>query len=154
MKNYFVCIAVLLSGLLTACVSTATKQNSEKETELLGSDKDDHGCIASAGYIWSELLQNCIRPFEKGVKMTSVIDSGATSAAFLVFNSDSSRVELFLPNEEEQPILNRDSLLNGSVVWQATEEKESVYREAGLWTIGEGDRKIYREVVANADSVR
>ena len=31
---------------------------------LLGGDRDEHGCIPSAGYIWCEELQECIRPWE------------------------------------------------------------------------------------------
>ena len=32
---------------------------------LLGGDRDEHGCIPSAGYIWCEKLQKCIRPWEE-----------------------------------------------------------------------------------------
>ena len=32
---------------------------------LLGGDRDEHGCIPSAGYIWCEELQKCIRPWEE-----------------------------------------------------------------------------------------
>jgi hypothetical protein len=31
---------------------------------LPGSDLDEYGCKASAGYIWCEELQRCIRPWE------------------------------------------------------------------------------------------
>ncbi len=30
-----------------------------------GSDRDSHGCIGSAGYVWSESAQKCIRPWEQ-----------------------------------------------------------------------------------------
>jgi hypothetical protein len=30
-----------------------------------GSDRDEHGCIPSAGYSWCEPLQKCIRPWEE-----------------------------------------------------------------------------------------
>jgi hypothetical protein len=32
---------------------------------LLGGDRDEHGCIGSAGYSWCELKQKCIRPWEE-----------------------------------------------------------------------------------------
>lgn len=32
---------------------------------LLGGDRDEHGCIPSAGYVWCEKLQKCIRPWEE-----------------------------------------------------------------------------------------
>lgn len=33
--------------------------------ELVGDDKDEHGCIGSAGYSWSEEKQECVRPWEQ-----------------------------------------------------------------------------------------
>lgn len=33
-------------------------------TSLLGSDKDEHGCIASAGYTWCNEAQDCVRVWE------------------------------------------------------------------------------------------
>jgi hypothetical protein len=37
----------------------------ESEGQLVGSDRDEHGCIGSAGYSWCELKQKCIRPWEE-----------------------------------------------------------------------------------------
>jgi len=37
---------------------------SEKQN-LVGNDKDEHGCIGSAGYTWCEKKQSCIRPWEE-----------------------------------------------------------------------------------------
>jgi hypothetical protein len=31
---------------------------------MVGNDTDEHGCIPSAGYVWCEELQECIRPWE------------------------------------------------------------------------------------------
>ena len=38
----------------------------------VGGDRDKHGCIGSAGYQWSEVQQDCIRVFEKGIRMKAV----------------------------------------------------------------------------------
>jgi len=40
---------------------------------LVGGDKDEHGCIGSAGYEWCEVKQKCIRPWEEQC------DSGVTT---------------------------------------------------------------------------
>lgn len=60
---------------------------------LVGGDKDEHGCIGSAGYSWDEEKQECIRPWEEnGNSETAPInnvtehttadgDSGATPSA-------------------------------------------------------------------------
>lgn len=31
---------------------------------LVGNDKDEHGCIGSAGYVWCEAQGECLRPWE------------------------------------------------------------------------------------------
>ena len=31
----------------------------------VGGDKDEHGCIGSAGYSWCELKQKCLRSWEE-----------------------------------------------------------------------------------------
>ena len=33
--------------------------------EPVGSDKDEHGCIGSAGYTWCEVKQKCVREWEE-----------------------------------------------------------------------------------------
>lgn len=50
----------------------------------LGGDRDEHGCIGSAGYVWCEVQQDCIRLFEKGIR-TEAVDGG-TASAFIVFS--------------------------------------------------------------------
>ena len=39
----------------------ALKMVSYPQRALLGGDRDEYGCIGSAGYVWSEVLQDCIR---------------------------------------------------------------------------------------------
>ena len=38
------------------------------EAVVVGGDRDSHGCIGSAGYIWSEVSHSCIRPWENTKK--------------------------------------------------------------------------------------
>ena len=123
--------------LFMSCGAKASKQNSVEaktsEKQLVGNDRDEHGCIASAGYQWSELLQDCIRPFEKGVRMKSV-DETMNLAAYLVFNTDSSKVELFLPKEKIHPILSRNN--SSDKTWSDTEgNKWSVKCVNEEWSI-------------------
>ncbi|XLQ20764.1 MAG: hypothetical protein ACKUBY_03755 [Candidatus Moraniibacteriota bacterium] len=42
-----------------------TVQEITPEEQMVGNDKDEHGCIGSAGYSWSEEKQECIRPWEE-----------------------------------------------------------------------------------------
>lgn len=34
------------------------------DTAMPGNDRDDHGCIGSAGYVWSDSANACVRPWE------------------------------------------------------------------------------------------
>lgn len=36
----------------------------ESEPQLVGGDRDAHGCIPSAGYSWCERTKQCERPWE------------------------------------------------------------------------------------------
>ena len=96
MKVVSMCL-ICAGALLTGCGNggkkeAETSERKEKEA-VVGSDKDEHGCIASAGYTWSEVQKDCIRLWEKGVRMNAVDDAGKT--LFLVFSPDSTQVELF-----------------------------------------------------------
>jgi hypothetical protein len=48
-------ILVMLLGLF-ACATP--------KGPLVGADRDEHGCIGSAGYSWDASLQRCVRPWE------------------------------------------------------------------------------------------
>ncbi len=122
-------------------VSQASTDSSHQQ--LVGNDRDDHGCIASAGYQWSELLKDCIRPFEKGTRLKST-DPNATSAAYLVFNADSSQVELFLPKEKKHPILTRKGTANEEMIWNGENEAQwSVRCIKGNWEVSLNDKVYY-----------
>ena len=49
MKAGYICLLLLMgaSVALTACGNT---KNKKAESNAVGNDKDEHGCIASAGY--------------------------------------------------------------------------------------------------------
>ena len=42
-----------------------TISDSVKVPHIVGGDRDEHGCIPSAGYVWCEKLGKCIRPWEE-----------------------------------------------------------------------------------------
>jgi len=46
-----------------------------------GSDRDRHGCIASAGYSWCETKSSCIRPWEHGLKGSDAISEHCSPVA-------------------------------------------------------------------------
>lgn len=146
LKTYLIWGMVVIALIIAAFVYYSVKvaephpesveQVQEKPEGLVGNDQDEHGCIASAGYTWSELLQECIRPFEKGIKLPGVDSDDAIYAAYLVFNENQSQVEVFLPKEEKHPILNKDVIGVDEEVWVSSEEDSPVVKKMdGKWTI-------------------
>ena len=111
----------------------------------MGDDRDGHGCIASAGYTWSEVQKDCIRLWEKGVRMDAVDD--AERSLFLVFSPDSAQVELFF-SEEGVPneILDRRGLPSGGYAWNVEDDDtKNVRFENGKWTVCQRGKLIYRQ---------
>ena len=73
-------MCLLCAGaLFVACGSksgkTAEVAGQADTVHVVGGDKDKHGCLASAGYTWSEAQKDCIRLWEKGVRMNAVDDA-------------------------------------------------------------------------------
>ena len=96
MKNTILLVAI---GSLMAC---------NAPQKVVGNDQDKHGCKGSAGQTWSELKQNCIQVFNEGTRLNpiDVQKDEAVISAFLVFNGDLSKAELFL-SDKPNVILNK-----------------------------------------------
>jgi len=80
----------------------------QKAQTKAGTDKDTHGCIASAGYTYSQLKKECIRTFEQKIQLKEMATKGNYTAAVL-FNKDQSKAEIFLKEEKTSLILNRSA---------------------------------------------
>jgi hypothetical protein len=93
----------LLLPLLLAVTSVIFAQQTQPK---VGADKDAHGCIASAGYTYSQLKKECIRTFEQKIQLKEFVTKGNYTAAVL-FNKDQSKAEIFLKEEKTSIILNR-----------------------------------------------
>lgn len=104
--------AVCLVGM-SACnkPSKTTENTVTAEKKAVGADKDDHGCIGSAGQTWSELKQNCIQVFNEGFRLNPVAPEkdAAVISAFVLWSQDKNKIELFLPDaaNHESIILNK-----------------------------------------------
>ncbi|MBE2288025.1 MAG: hypothetical protein IAE95_00625 [Chitinophagaceae bacterium] len=92
MKPYFL-------ALMAALIST----QSEAQT-IAGGDADKHGCRASAGYTWSIIRAECIRVWETGTRLHAT-DSTATTDAFVIFDTNRSKAEIWANNTHA--VLNR-----------------------------------------------
>jgi len=101
---------VLIVSFISILVSCKPKDaNNEQQAEqvkdstIVGADKDENGCLASAGYTWSKLNKECVRVFT-GIQLLPVEKSenpdDAVFAAYLMFDDSGDKVEVFLPDEE------------------------------------------------------
>ena len=70
--------SVVFGLLLTSLIIFSGCSNSEQKIDdggiVVGNDSDEHGCIASAGYSWSEEKQECVRPWEEDSKKLEDIE--------------------------------------------------------------------------------
>lgn len=109
---------------------------------MTGNDRDPHGCIISAGYTWCQVQERCVRLWEDGVKMEYLEkadgEDTAQYNAYLLFSSDSVKVELFDVRLEKPLVLNRIS--SGSGIW--SEGDFSVKKVNGKWAVQKGDEIV------------
>ncbi len=80
-KIFFISIAFL--GCKTTSKTMVTK---------VGSDRDKHGCIHSAGYIWSEINKTCLRSFEL---KNQLYNADKTFIASVNVSNDWEKAEVF-----------------------------------------------------------
>ncbi len=133
-----------------APVASASAATPEDPPDLAGGDRDAHGCMASAGYLYSALRKECIRIFEKGIALDPVPlpkGSEAVISASIVFAGDdhtvakNESVEIMVPKEGTSVVLMRA-------------KKSSEYTKEGspftvtygkMWEIKKGGKTIYLE---------
>ena len=111
---------------------TAEDSTTPQQETLEGGDRDEHGCIGSAGYLWSALRGECIQVFEVGTRLNpmDVEQEEAVISAFIVSKEgDNSQVELFITGEDQNPILKKEAdgtFKNGKYTYNAQTKELSV----------------------------
>lgn len=78
-------------------------QDSVKNSEMTGNDRDEHGCIGSAGYTWSVVRDSCIRIFQVGIRLNPRDASLEQSlVTFVVFRTKAigDTAEVFMPHNK------------------------------------------------------
>ena len=92
--------------------NAAEEPTTPQQETMVGGDRDEHGCIGSAGYTWSVLRGECIQVFEVGTRLNpvDVEQEEAVISAFIVSKEgDNSQVELFITGEDQNPILKKEA---------------------------------------------
>ncbi|WP_295335228.1 hypothetical protein [Flavobacterium sp.] len=116
MKKVF--FFVFFCTILVSCKLTDQKSAEEEiianETlrdSSVVNDKDEHGCLASAGYVWSKINKECIKAFT-GVPLNPVANPDSEDeslSAYVLFSEDGNQAEVFLPKETNSIVLTRSA---------------------------------------------
>ncbi len=134
---------ILFLYALSSC--QGAKKNNESNGDssssiAVGNKKDKNGCLVSAGYTWSKLKEDCIRPWE-GTITLNITDTSANyeTAAFVLLDSVQRKAELFLKEEDESVVLDHKStnlyssedyqLKQQDHCWSVVHNKQTLYEE-------------------------
>lgn len=78
--------------------------------------------------------------------MNPVNDPQATLSTFIVFSTDSTLAEVFIPNMENHPLLNRRELPKGGYAWNVEDDDTYNVRQVnGQWIIEQRGETLYTE---------
>jgi hypothetical protein len=50
--------------LVGQAIAAEPPESAETDARIVGADRDEHGCIATAGYVWCAREAKCVRPWE------------------------------------------------------------------------------------------
>lgn len=84
--------------------------NDQTENIVVDDQKDDEGCLTSAGYIHSKIKNDCVRLFDIGIRLnpkSNPENENAVLVAYLILSEDSFEAEVFLPSQEASVIFLR-----------------------------------------------
>ncbi|WP_412468131.1 hypothetical protein [Pedobacter sp. KLB.chiD] len=128
-------LAIVVIGLMlcSACGERAgnSEQKGKQDAVNVGADKDEHGCIGSAGYTWSKLKNDCIQIFDAGFRLNPVAieKDKEVISAFVLMSNDQSKIELFLPDDDQHSILlnKTGDLIYGNDTYRYDAKKSVLY---------------------------
>ncbi|MGL2966197.1 hypothetical protein [Flavobacterium sp. XGLA_31] len=123
--------------------------NSTPKDSTVVNDKDENGCLASAGYIWSKVNKECVKGFS-GIQLNPVDkpdNEDETLSAYVLFSEDAKQAEIFLPRDTTSIVLTRAAegkpwILND---WQLVPWKGYVLKK-GDKSLFSGDGEIGKKV--------
>ena len=127
-------ISIFIVLCLAACQNSSIKNENQDSlaAQIVGADKDAHGCIGSAGYTWSVVKGSCIRPFEAGTRFISY-DAGtgvedSTNAAFVVVSNDQLKAEAFFGATDKPIAMDAVAVMEGETMPVLFENKTELVK--------------------------
>ncbi|MGL2963554.1 hypothetical protein ACSVH2_07010 [Flavobacterium sp. RSB2_4_14] len=149
----------ILSIIIYSC--KLTDQNDEdvqvttntvaKDSSVVN-DKDENGCLASAGYVWSKVNKECVKGYS-GIQLNPMDDANnedETVSAYVLFNEDASKAEVFLPKDTTSIVLTRSAEGKPWVYqdWQLIAWKGYVLKKGGENKFS-GDAEMGKKVLGS-----
>lgn len=117
-------------SLALAMTTFALPSAQAEQPVMIGGQRDQHGCLSPAGYTWSKLQSQCIRIWEAGEKVADVANPVEWAGSYAVFSQDGNQVELFLADQQETPILEKqdDGFANADFKLQKKDDGWQLFR--------------------------
>jgi len=156
MKKATLLLMILL--IVSSCKLIDQNDDADEKTNVattakdstIVNDKDENGCLASAGYVWSKVNKECIKGFS-GIQLNPVDNPNnqdETVSAYVLFNEDASLAEVFLPKDTTSIILTRVAEGKPWVLkdWQLVPWKGYVLKK-GAVTMFSGDGEIGKKEI-------
>jgi len=108
--------------LIAACQNGSNGYANKAGTlrQLVGADRDQHGCIGTAGYTWSVVKNGCIRVFEEGTPFmkydtaTGLTDS--SMSAYVVLSGNNQKAEVFFGTTGKPVVMNALPQMEGEIM--------------------------------------
>lgn len=132
----------LVALALGSCQSSKVTSSNQSTDSLarIGGDKDKHGCLSAAGYTWSQLRGECIRPFEDGIALHTLNTSSTyQTAAYILIDSVKKEAEIFVPEENSSILLSQKESTNYS------NGKFHLTLDSNCWTLSLNTTRLYQE---------
>jgi len=123
-----------------ATIESPIELEDELEPKILmdGDTKDEHGCIPTAGYQWSEVRKECIQIWMTGTSLEPIgLDEHPRSRVYIVCNADTSQMEVSLIGQTTILTRNKDK-------WATDGSDLSVSVEGFYFLLYKGDVLTYR----------
>jgi len=110
-------LVLFLAIVVVSCKLTDQKNDADENQKertfpkdsVVVNDKDENGCLASAGYVWSKVNKECVKGFS-GIQLNPMDkpdNEDETLSAYVLFNEDASKAEIFLPKDTTSVVLSR-----------------------------------------------
>jgi hypothetical protein len=107
-----VCLILIGGAIYFSLTKKTSPQSNENNNQIVGGDRDEHGCIPSAGYSWCGAKEKCLRIWEEACYES--IEQEIQYQLALKYEKDISDVVVKITKSDETHIAgNVFFLMNG-----------------------------------------